>query len=176
MIDLNYILANAVAKFFKIEEKEFEYVEGMHRDDENLSMPADFHIGPVETDPYMRRWYIIPRNSFFNVYLHHMRHDDDDRALHDHPWWSISLCLAGLIKEHLEDGDRIVAMGDWRFRTGKMLHRLSLPFGDAWTIFITGPKFREWGFACSSGWTHWQDFVDPANPGQPGRGCGENIK
>lgn len=41
----------------------------------------DFVIG----DDYLRRWYVVPRNPFCNVYLHHILHSDDDRALHDQP-------------------------------------------------------------------------------------------
>ena len=52
----------------------------------------DFLIGPSKDDPYMMRWWWLPRNRFLNVYVHVVRHDDDDRALHDHPWPSLSLC------------------------------------------------------------------------------------
>jgi hypothetical protein len=30
--------------------------------------------------PYMLRWYLIPRNRFCNIYLHHFLRSDDDRA------------------------------------------------------------------------------------------------
>jgi hypothetical protein len=46
-------------------------------------------------DPYMLRWYLIPRNPLLNVYLHKFLRSDDDRALHDHPWWFVSLILRG---------------------------------------------------------------------------------
>jgi hypothetical protein len=49
----------------------------------------------------MRRWWVIPRNKFFNIYLHHFLHSDDDRALHDHPWWNVSILLrSGSYVEH----------------------------------------------------------------------------
>ena len=145
----------------------------------------DFLIGPSADDPYMRRWWIIPRNKIFNIYLHHMMHDDDDRAPHDHPWWSLSLCLNGRIKEHellpkrgLLGGPQryrindIVA-GQWKWRGKEYAHRLELPDDEAWTLFMTGPKLRTWGFHCPKGWKPWKEFVDPDNPGNPGRGCGE---
>lgn len=44
----------------------------------------DFYIGG-NANPYLLRWWVIPRNRFFNVYLHKFLRDDDDRALHDHP-------------------------------------------------------------------------------------------
>lgn len=46
--------------------------------------PPDVVIGG-DASPYMRRWWVIPRNRRFNVYLHHFLRSDDDRALHDHP-------------------------------------------------------------------------------------------
>lgn len=140
----------------------------------------DVLIGPTKEDPYMRRWWVIPRNKHFNVYLHHMRHDDDDRAAHDHPWWSISLCLKGYILEkeyHPESKtytDNHIRKGNFKYRSSSYAHRLVLPEGDAWTLFITGSRKRDWGFYCPKKWVFWKDFVDPNNPGQPGRGCGKN--
>lgn len=40
------------------------------------SRPPDFVIGPND-DPYMLRWWAIPRNRFFNIYLHHILHDNE---------------------------------------------------------------------------------------------------
>lgn len=144
----------------------------------------DFLIGPNANDPYMRRWWIIPRNKIFNIYLHHMRHDDDDRAPHDHPWWSLSLCLDGYIQEMellprayesspQQFRQNHIRKGDWKWRGKEYAHFLKLPEGDAWTLFITGPKIRKWGFHCPKGWLPWDKFVDPTDPGKPGRGCGE---
>lgn len=45
--------------------------------------------------PYLTRWHMIPRNRFFNVYLHAFLHGDDDRALHTHAWNAWSLILDG---------------------------------------------------------------------------------
>lgn len=44
--------------------------------------------------PYLQRWHMIPRNRWFNIYLHIFVHGDDDRALHDHAWNSWSLILS----------------------------------------------------------------------------------
>lgn len=48
-----------------------------------LNIPCDFTIGGHER-PYLLRWFIIPRNRFFNIYLHKFLRSDDDRALLDH--------------------------------------------------------------------------------------------
>ena len=60
----------------------------------------DFVIGPKDA-PYLQRWWLIPRNRWFNVYLHHILHSDDDRALHDHMYFNVSVLLRGRYVEHM---------------------------------------------------------------------------
>lgn len=141
--------------------------------------PPDFVIGPRET-PYLRRWWLIPRNRWFNIYLHEIRRDDDDRALHDHPWWNVSIVLRGAYREITDTYRKIRSAGSVVLRRATDSHRLELPIGYygpgiryCWTLFITGPRIREWGFHCPKGWVPWRYFVDPDNPGDTGRGCGE---
>ncbi|CAN0516096.1 unnamed protein product, partial [Scytosiphon promiscuus] len=31
--------------------------------------------------------------------------------------------------------------------------------GPVWSLFITGPKYREWGFRTAGGWMHWKEFT-----------------
>jgi len=162
--------------------------------DELRRLPArwgrkpDFVIGTVR-DPYLLRWWVIPRNRWFNIYLHNIRRDDEDRALHDHPWWNMSLLLKGRLWEHFPDGSvRRLRRFVPYLRKATAQHRLEvgsrrddsrdIPFPkNVWTLFITGPKIRAWGFQCpedspAGGWRPWQDFVGD-NPGEVGRGCGE---
>lgn len=138
--------------------------------------------------PYIKRWHIarksrIPGLSKLleNVYLHNVVRSDDDRALHDHPWWNISIVLWGGYYEHMPVIPDMYATdrGNWRetkrkwrgmgsivFRRADAAHRLEI--GKAatvpcWTLFITGRKSREWGFYCPTGWRHWTEFGE--------RGC-----
>lgn len=126
-------------------------------------------IGGVD-DPYLRRWYLIPRNPVFNVYLHHFLRSDDDRALHDHPWLSVSILIKGDYVEVLQDRSRYYSAPAIIVRRPTLAHRIAI-LQPAWTLFITGPKVREWGFLCPQGWRHWRDFTDPADSGATGRGC-----
>lgn len=129
----------------------------------------DFVIG----DNYLRRWWIIPRNDGCNVYLHEINKSDDDRALHDHPWDNTSFLLHGRYVEHTPHGAFERRAGDVCQRRAADAHRLEvLPGETAISLFITGPKIREWGFHCSKGWVHWRNFVDDADSGQIGQGCG----
>ena len=137
--------------------------------------PPDVIIGPLD-DPYLRRWHLIPHNKWLNVYLHNIVKDDDDRALHDHPWNSLSFLLAGDLREMTDNGIVHLTRRP-KYRPGDYAHRLILSDSKpAWTLFITGPKIREWGFHCLNGWTHWTKYVELHDDGGSttiGRGCGE---
>lgn len=128
--------------------------------------PPDLDIGPG----YLHRWYVIPRNRFLNIYLHHILRDDDDRAEHDHPWISLSFLLKGGLAEFSKGRFRIVPRFRPVFRLAKTSHRLVV-LRPAWTLFITGPVVRDWGFHCPNGWVHWRKFTSGKNGEITGRGC-----
>lgn len=152
----------------------------------------DMRIGGSE-HPYMLRWWLFPRNRWFNIYLHDFRRDDEDRALHDHPWPSLSILLRGgltetyapipaLAAEPAHHVTRTLAPGAVVWRGPRFAHRLALPLdadlnpSPAITLFIVGPRLREWGFWCpkaspAGGWREWTEFVSPNNPGAVGPGC-----
>ncbi len=136
--------------------------------------PADFIIGDPD-EPYMKRWWLVPRDveADQNVYLHKIIRDDDDRALHDHPWPSVSIVLHGTLREVLPEGERLLKPGSVVRRNAKDAHRLEVVDGPVWTLFVTGRREREWGFHCPNGWVHWENFVNPNNPGEVGPGCGD---
>jgi hypothetical protein len=127
-------------------------------------------------DDYLRRWFVIPRNPIFNIYLHQFLRSDDDRALHDHPWINLSLLLRGEYTEHTiaAGGVRsrvVYRTGNVKLRAARAAHRIELHAGPCWSLFLTGPKIRRWGFHCPNGWRHWKQFTDPGNSGHVGRGC-----
>jgi len=134
----------------------------------------DFVIGGRD-DPYLLRWHIIPRNRRFNAYLHQLRRSDDDRALHDHPWPNVSFVLRGRYVEHTIAAGGIHSRaerrpGDVVFRLPWAAHRLEVS-APCWSLFITGPVVREWGFHCPRGWMHWKQYTDAQDSGSIGRGC-----
>lgn len=54
-----------------------------------------------------------------NIYLHHFRRSDDDRALHDHPWWfNISWLLDGNYDEMKFESDVRVYPTSKRYERG----------------------------------------------------------
>jgi hypothetical protein len=157
----------------------------------------DFVIGGHE-HPYLRRHWLIPRNRFFNIYVHEFLRSDDDRALHDHPWlFNCSWIIEGSYREWVpSDGGQagydnpisfVRETGAVKFRWGAAAHRVELTTEAVavdgpgwvhvnrrcWTVFVTGPIVREWGFHCPGRWVPWKEFVDQRDAGSIGKGCGE---
>ena len=135
----------------------------------------DFIIGRPGDD-YLRRWFVIPRNAIFNIYLHQFIRSDDDRALHDHPWWNASILLDGEYVEHTIPAGgvnvrNLYRAGDVKLRSARAAHRVELVSGNCISLFVTGPRIREWGFHCPAGWRHWKQFTAPHNTGEIGPGC-----
>lgn len=135
----------------------------------------DIFIGGRQ-NTYLRRWYVIPRNRWFNIYLHQFLRSDDDRALHDHPWVNLSILLAGEYTEVIPTiggttTSRILRAGNLALRGPKSAHRVHLHAGKCWTLFITGPRVRDWGFWCPQGWRHYQEFTAGPKGENIGKGC-----
>lgn len=116
-----------------------------------LATPPDFWVGCVG-DEQLKRWYVVPKNDESNVFLHLFLKDDP--ILHDHPFESTSFILTGTYREYFADGsyaDR--AAGDIVWRDATTPHRIVLPLGPAVSLFVTGPRLRDWGFIYPDGWS-----------------------
>ena len=180
------------------------------------SRPPDFEIGTPD-DPYLQRWFVFPWGNYDrfakpknaweafkrrlpNVYLHRILRDDDDHALHCHPWASASWLLENSYTEVLFyplHPDRIAQLrqqgvarptyaayrpeGSVTFRAGPSAHRLVLDkvagrLGrtrgvPVISLFFVGFKYREWGFYCPKGWKPFYEFVKPSDRGNVAKGC-----
>lgn len=149
-----------------------------------MKRDPDFTVGGIVTPAYLKRWWLIPRNPILNVYYHQFLRSDYDDAFHDHPWWNMSLVIDGAYIEHTVKGMKVRSSARWgtafAFRWAKTAHRVELiqnAIGreiPVWTIFITGPRFRTWGFHCPKGWIPWTEFVQRKEKGNDiGAGCGD---
>ncbi len=134
--------------------------------------PPDFIVGQM----YLRRWWIIPRNPIFNIYYHNFRVSDDDRAKHDHMYYNFSFLLSGEYLEHTENkifhrktGDitgirspwqlhRIELLTEIKHFTNKFSRGRSVENVECWTLFITGPRIRNWGFQVGPVVRNWLGF------------------
>ena len=114
--------------------------------------------------PYMRRWILA--FAGWMVRLHHIQKADAGRCPHDHPFDFVSVVLRGGYRE-----ERVVvsASGDtattWEtrrapgvaYRRAEDLHRLVSVEPGTWTLVLTGPIRRTWGFLLPDG--RWVDFL-----------------
>jgi hypothetical protein len=123
-------------------------------------------------EPYLERYYLFlkDRDRFpFNVFLHKfLKGDPDD--VHDHPWPYATLILKGgyweWIPQFDADGNLSCEIQKWRgpgsFRIcgANSYHRIELdPNVTAWTLFMPGPKKRDWGFLVRNKWVQHEQYL-----------------
>lgn len=131
---------------------------------------------------YMRRTYLLPRNDYFNAYLHEWFSSDEyDVVLHDHPWGSISCCIGGVLREHFyradADGGRVLVCRDVPlflpvYRSAEFVHAIEVPPGQLRpprTLFFTGRVVRSWNFICRGS----RKVIPHAEYQRGGPGCGD---
>ncbi len=116
--------------------------------------PARATIAGQGGDAKIHRHYLVGTGKTFGVFLHHFVASDAPTEFHDHPWsWGVSIVLrGGYTEERRRRDDRTVTrrwLGPGRFNLllPGVFHRVELrERRPAWTVFIHGPKVREWGF------------------------------
>lgn len=121
---------------------------------------------------YLDRWG-LGHDRIGKVFVHRMEAPDPGFDLHDHPWWFVSLVLAGgyteerslvreaplraAIAESVGQSGRGVVderrAGSVRVMRLDECHRITHLTGrTSWSLVITGPVRRRWGFFLPSGW------------------------
>lgn len=80
----------------------------------------------------------------FNAFLHQWKPELGTReGYHDHPRWSVTICLRGRIVERTPWGDRELRPGSIVIRSRKAIHAFEVPadhHGETWTLFIVGRR------------------------------------
>ena len=126
----------------------------------------------VDGELYLTRYYLFLKERTkcpFNIFLHRF-HKSDDAVFHDHPWSYTTIILQGGYWEWIpifdSVGRKTGEIQHWRgpghFRTcsANSFHRIELdPNITAWTLFMPGPKQREWGFLVKNNWVQWQEYL-----------------
>lgn len=134
-----------------------------------IKRPPDFVVQRTVGVDYLKRWWIIPRNNFFNIYLHNFHDDDDSSALHDHRYVNMSILLSGSYIEHLVNKTIFRKKGSFIFRLPSTPHRIELMRDEnqkpipMWTLFITGFAVRDWGFYPNGKFVNWRDYTTTQN-------------
>jgi hypothetical protein len=78
--------------------------------------------------------------------IHRIRKSDSDLHLHSHPFHYLALQLAGTMYEVQPDGVHKRRAGYLRLRSRASLHRLILPHGEVFSLFIGFGRSGSWGF------------------------------
>ncbi len=125
------------------------------------SFPIGFTHDFIENDghPYLKRWVFWFGGT---LRIHHFLASDEDRAVHDHPWWFVTFPLTGYAEYIREGGVEVRrAVKPWRphLRGATFRHRVELLKFPTWTVVLTGRKSREWGFWPDGNFVHneaWQ--------------------
>ena len=128
----------------------------------------------VIAGPYMQRWWMTlihghhpqatapARSAHYQEYLHVIDGDDPAHALHDHPWWNVSVVIAGSYREVFADRVVIRQARDVVVRRATTAHRIEVVDGPVITWFITGRKTRDWGFRTQAGFVPFKGSVPHA--------------
>lgn len=117
-------------------------------------------------DEYLDRLRILV-TPWFQIMLHRIYRPDRQRDLHDHPWSFLSIVLRGSyiedvpcpLGEHCGPHGRTVRWWNWKRSTDRHSIRW-VSRRPVWTLVITGPKRRTWGFWVDSGarFVKWTDY------------------
>ena len=131
----------------------------------------DKHIKPslVVKGGQLTRWHLLPRNKWFNLYLHKITRKDSHAHPHDHPWDNITYVLKGWYAEEIRGSSqgRLNYQGDRVERKAHEAHSIDMvSYQSCWTLFVAFKRKREWGFWVGEKWVHWEDYVQPNNTGE----------
>lgn len=121
---------------------------------------------------YLTRWVLWAWGP--RIFLHRIWRKDHDRDPHNHPWpFGLSLILRGGYEElrvrpkyagqsaedlplgslpdHTSDKWLFQAVSWWNWLGPNTYHRITHVRPNTWTLFLAGPRTREWGFWTEAG-------------------------
>jgi hypothetical protein len=100
------------------------------------------------------RWRLFTPAGSLRV--HRWLAPDDDRAFHDHPWAFLTVVVRGGYTDRSPAGADHLQAGSVRYRPALHRHTVVPDPGGAWTVMLTGPVRRQWGF-----WAGGAKFIKP---------------
>lgn len=116
----------------------FDRFEFLRRD-EWTDRQWDQHRDKYPTRPGLLPWW-LPLNAFLHCWN---PEPGSQEGFHDHPRWSVTICLAGRIIERTPWGERTLKPGSIVIRSRKAIHAFKVPenhSGPIWTLFIVGRR------------------------------------
>lgn len=116
---------------------------------ENFEIRWKDRVGRPEC-PYLTRWVFTVFG--YSIRLHHWTGSDDQRefegqkVFHDHPFWFITFVLSGFYWDITPSGVELVRQWTFHYRPAEHRHSVKLASKECWTLLLTGPKVRNFGF------------------------------
>lgn len=152
-------------------------------------------------NPTYWRYYVIPQNPIFNIYVHRFL-KDDSQHMHTHRMFNITITLQGTYFEERFDyrpveglplpGTHFELVKPRRplLRWASTPHRVRLRRDSEgmilpmWSLFIGMPRFWNWGFWCpgdnAAHWKPQEEYLQSIDGGpasysydKPVKGCGD---
>lgn len=108
---------------------------------------------PMGSGIQKRRWFLL-KTRRLQIVIHNIIASDTP-DLHDHAWWNISIPFWGKAEETTQRGKRTLRPGTVVFRRAMEAHRLDI-IKSYWSVYITGPEKRNWGYHTKRGWKDWR--------------------
>ena len=111
------------------------------------------------------------QTPWFGIYLHFIYKADEDKHLHDHPWNYTSIVLKGSFVEQRPSGSLLFNVkrlypGDVVRRKAGEFHKIyALMTPAVYTLFLTGPRIREWGYNVNDTWVDNVNYRKNKNQG-----------
>lgn len=122
-----------------------------------------------ERAAYMHR-ISLWKTSVFEIRLHWIVTPDWGEHTHDHPFDFVRAVLNGGYTERVvkvdPDDPQVVTLktqehkkGDISFVRAETQHLINEVHPDTFTLVVTGPKRRDWGFQVGGSWVYWEDYI-----------------
>jgi hypothetical protein len=90
--------------------------------------------------------FTLLKTPWFRVYLHQLNAPGWHPDCHDHPWAFVTLLLWRGYLERIGNTDFRRYPGQILYRPAEFSHNVITPYGTSWSLVITGPTVRKWGF------------------------------
>lgn len=76
------------------------------------------------------------------VFLHYIHDNEPENSFHNHPWNGVSFIFGSYLEQYLDRKPTVRRF--FNFIKASRHHRVTLPHGPVWTLFIHGRRCNKW--------------------------------
>jgi hypothetical protein len=138
------------------------FITGRRKDGGPWEPKGSWGLFASHIDEYMYRWVL--KTPLFTLRLHNIKREDRDPHHHDHPFDFTSIMLTGGYEEEVQDEQTGELHRTWYYRgairklRARDMHRLHTVLPSTYTLVISGPKTKDWGFQVGEEWVHHRNY------------------